>query len=31
MSKIVYPQIFDIVGANKIDGVPSFFSVGGGK
>lgn len=31
MSKIVYPQNFDIVGGNNIDGVPVCFSVGGGK
>lgn len=27
----VYPQLFDIIGANKNDGVPVFFSVGGGE
>lgn len=29
--KILKPQLFEIVGANKQDGVPSAFSVGGGK
>lgn len=27
----VYPQYFEIVGANKFDGTPNVFSVGGGK
>lgn len=31
MSKYVYPQTFDIVGANKFNGTPVAFSVGGVK
>lgn len=31
MSKIVYPQCFEIVGANGLDGVPRVFKVGGGN